>query len=114
MQIYGLSSRYSAAIKKAKIIDRPELSALDAQRASGIRADDQTRYADVPKISRHGLSALLTPDDPSLHRQVAHQAGASYAHEARLQNRMRELRQTLLDIRSLQNMSTQLGPAVYA
>ena len=114
MQIYGLSSRYSAAIKKAKIIDRPELSVIEAQRGTGFQDDDQMRYADVPKISRHGLSALLTPDDPSLHRQIAHQAGASYADEARLENRMRQLRRTLIDIRSLQNMSTQLGPAVYA
>ena len=115
MQIYGLRSRYTSAIKKAKIIERPELSALTNQKTSDSAGHSRASSdLSVPEVSRHGLSALFTPDDPSLHRQVAHQAGASYADEARVAAQIKHLKRTLLDIRNLQHMSTQLGPAVYA
>jgi len=114
MQIYGLRSRYAAAIKKAKIVERPELSGQELKgNAQGDR-QEMSESRDLPKISRHGLSALLTPDDPSLHRQIAHQAGNSYSDEARISQQISHLRRALADIRNLQNLSSQLGPAVYA
>jgi hypothetical protein len=114
MQIYGLSSRYSAAIKKAKIVGRPELSSQEMKGPSGGDAESMSESMERPKVSRHGLSALLRPDDPSLHRQIAHQAGNSYSDEARISQQISSLRRTLVDIRNLQNISSQLGPAVYA
>ena len=114
MQIYGLRTRYSAALKKAKIIERPELTRTEESPPSPRRGHRPEAAVQAPAVSRYGLSALLTPDDPALHRQVSHQAGVSYSDEARIANQISELRRALTDIRSLQNMSTQLGPAVYA
>jgi len=115
MQVYGLRSTYAAAIKKARIIGRPELDALGAdEQGSRVTLSEDGLGAIPPDITEHGLSSLLTPDDPALHRQVSHQAGQSYGDEARIANQINGLKRTLADIRRLQNLSVQLGPAVYA
>jgi len=104
-----------AALKKAAIIQRPELSALESEdNSTRVTLSEESQTSAPPKVSQHGLSSLLTPDDPSLHRQVAHQAGKSYADEARIANQIKSLKRALTDIHRLQSLSVQLGPAVYA
>ena len=115
MQIYGIRSKYMAALKKAVIIQRPEISAQGVEENSTrVSLSEDSLFIEAPLVTRHGLSALSTPDDPSLHRQVAHQAGHSYADEARIAHQIKNLKRALSDIHRLQNLSVQLGPAVYA
>ena len=116
MQIQDLRSRYGSAV--AQVSDVARLN-----RAPARLTDGRPKNRDLVSLGNQVISdfdsggvrhSSKAPERPEIHRHVLHQARVSYADEARVANRIDQLKQLLAQIHQLQNQSQRLGPAVYA
>ena len=110
MQIQDLRSRYGSAIKRVQDVSRTRSG------TGQLNAGELGRRDRVSIVSSgEGLTGRSESTGQSgRHRHAIHQARVSYADEARVANRIDQLKHVLAQIHQLQSQSQRLGPAVYA
>ncbi|MBV70942.1 MAG: hypothetical protein CMH52_06280 [Myxococcales bacterium] len=110
MQIQDLRSRYGSAIKRVEDVSR-------TRSATGQLDTDDLGQRDRVSIVSSGdgsTGQAESTGQSGAHRHAIHQARVSYADEARVANRIDQLKHVLAQIHQLQSQSQRLGPAIYA
>ena len=110
MQIQDLRSRYGSAIKRVVDVSRTRTEIGQTHGHDSGQPDTVSIVASTESLN----GQLGTMGQSGLHRHAIHQARVSYADEARVANRIDQLKQLLAQIHQLQNQSQRLGPKVYA